>query len=119
MGDAGSSDPSEWTQVNGSHTSDEVYASEGGIVEPIAIVGVGCRLPGGATSPSKLWDLLAAGKSAWGPFPEDRFSHSGFHSPSGLRNGTVSTCVAYNIIEQILKEGVFEINRQIQTVATS
>ena len=29
MGDAGSSDRSEWTQVNGSHTSDEAYANEG------------------------------------------------------------------------------------------
>jgi hypothetical protein len=110
MGDAGSSDPAEWTQVNGSHTSDEAYANEGGTVEPIAIVGVGCRLPGGATSPSKLWDLLAAGKSAWGPFPANRFSHSGFHSPSGLKNGTVGSRVlpgfrfAYNSSERILTE---------------
>ncbi|PCG95659.1 Acyl transferase/acyl hydrolase/lysophospholipase [Penicillium occitanis (nom. inval.)] len=101
MGDAGSSDPAEWTQVNGSHTSDEAYANEGGTVEPIAIVGVGCRLPGGATSPSKLWDLLAAGKSAWGPFPANRFSHSGFHSPSGLKNGTTNTNGGHFLDEDI------------------
>jgi hybrid polyketide synthase / nonribosomal peptide synthetase ACE1 len=29
-----------------------------GIQEPIAIVGSGCRFPGGSTSPSKLWELL-------------------------------------------------------------
>ncbi|KUL87368.1 hypothetical protein ZTR_04649 [Talaromyces verruculosus] len=101
MGDAGSSDPSEWTQVNGSHTSDEAYANEGGTVEPIAIVGVGCRLPGGATSPSKLWDLLAAGKSAWGPFPANRFSHSGFHSPSGPNNGATNTNGGHFLDEDI------------------
>ena len=40
--------------------------------EPIAIVGVGCRFPGGADSPQALWDLLAAGVDAVGPFPTDR-----------------------------------------------
>ena len=32
--------------------------------EPIAIVGIGCRFPGGANSPLAYWDLLAAGRDA-------------------------------------------------------
>ncbi|MGW1273507.1 beta-ketoacyl synthase N-terminal-like domain-containing protein, partial [Streptomyces sp. NPDC002491] len=40
--------------------------------EPIAIVAMGCRLPGGARTPSELWDLLVAETDAVGPLPDDR-----------------------------------------------
>jgi len=40
--------------------------------EPIAIVGMGCRFPGGVSSPEELWELLEQGTDAIGPFPEDR-----------------------------------------------
>ncbi|MEO8180781.1 MAG: type I polyketide synthase [Deltaproteobacteria bacterium] len=42
--------------------------------EPIAIVGIGCRFPGGISSPTEFWKLLRAGIDASGELPGDRWS---------------------------------------------
>ncbi|MBO0879394.1 MAG: SDR family NAD(P)-dependent oxidoreductase, partial [Mycobacterium sp.] len=40
--------------------------------EPIAIVGIGCRFPGGVSSPKDLWDMVVQGRDVVSGFPEDR-----------------------------------------------
>ncbi len=46
-------------------------------VEPIAVVGVACRLPG-ATSPAELWSLLAAGRCSVTPLAPERRDRDGW-----------------------------------------
>ncbi|MEU5158994.1 type I polyketide synthase [Streptomyces sp. NPDC020875] len=57
--------------------------------EPIAIVGMACRFPGGITSPEGLWRLLSAGEDAIGPFPTDRgWDLERLYDPTGQRPGS-------------------------------
>ncbi|KAI0006809.1 hypothetical protein F4779DRAFT_595040 [Xylariaceae sp. FL0662B] len=84
--------------VNGldshNHTND-------GSPEPIAIVGIGCRLPGGSDSAAKLWDLLAAGLSGQRNIPTERFNMDGFYHPNVDRPGSINTAGGYFIEDDV------------------
>jgi acyl transferase domain-containing protein/acyl carrier protein len=56
--------------------------------DPVVIVGLGCRFPGGADTPEELWELLESGEDAIGGFPADRgWDMAGLSGTSHTREG--------------------------------
>ncbi|MFN9736475.1 MAG: beta-ketoacyl synthase N-terminal-like domain-containing protein, partial [Microcystis sp.] len=47
--------------------------------EPIAIIGMGCRFPGGANSPEAFWELLSRGKEVIVPVPSQRWDAEAYY----------------------------------------
>jgi acyl transferase domain-containing protein len=59
--------------------------------EPIAIVGMACRLPGGVESPEAFWELLAKGVDATSEVPPDRWDARALYDPDPQARGRIRT----------------------------
>lgn len=62
-------------------------ASEDAKAEPIAIVGIGCRIPGGADSPESFWRLLIEGQDVITEVPAERWDIDAYYDPEPGRPG--------------------------------
>src|SRR5215475_2641586 len=60
-------------------------------VEPIAIIGIGCRFPGGVRSADDLWQLLVNGGDAVVEVPSDRWHLPAVHHPDPAKPGRMIT----------------------------
>lgn len=57
--------------------------------EPLAVIGIGCRFPGGLNSPDALWDALLGGINAIRDVPGDRWKHERFHDTNSEKVGSI------------------------------
>ncbi|MGB8944506.1 MAG: type I polyketide synthase, partial [Streptomyces sp.] len=62
----------KWVTADLHRTRQRLAELESGAREPIAIVGMSCRYPGGVRGPADLWRLLRDGTDAVSSFPPDR-----------------------------------------------
>jgi acyl transferase domain-containing protein/acyl carrier protein len=68
-------------QLQDAVTPDDAPATAGGD-EPIAVVGMGLRMPGGVADPDAFWSLLADGRDAIVPVPADRWDVAAWFDPT-------------------------------------
>ncbi|MCF6524679.1 type I polyketide synthase [Streptomyces sp. JJ36] len=64
---------------------------EGAASEPVALIGLGCRFPGGVTDADSYWELLAKGTDAIQEIPADRWDAEAFHAEAHGTPGRMST----------------------------
>ncbi|KAI0403744.1 polyketide synthase PksB [Xylaria palmicola] len=69
--------------------------------EPIAIIGSGCRFPGGSNSPSKLWELLKSPRDLSTKVPSNRFNIDTFCHPEATHHGTTNATKSYFLDEDV------------------
>ncbi|PWY93430.1 ketoacyl-synt-domain-containing protein [Aspergillus sclerotioniger CBS 115572] len=69
--------------------------------EPIAIIGTGCRFPGSASTPSRLWELLQNPHNVASKPPSDRFNIDAFYQAGKARPGMTNAPESYFLQEDV------------------
>jgi 3-oxoacyl-(acyl-carrier-protein) synthase/SAM-dependent methyltransferase len=69
----------------------KLEACENAAGEPLAVIGIGLRFPGGASDPDSFWRLLMDGVDAVGEIPADRWDIDAYYDPDPEAPGKMST----------------------------
>ena len=77
INDSGLERPQAYERVTSAPTRKPQY-----VQDPVAVVGMACRLPGDSNSPHALWEFLERGGCAHNEVPESRFNLRGHHDGS-------------------------------------
>lgn len=64
-------------------------------MEPIAIVGMSCRLPGNVSTLDSFWTLMSRARSGWCEIPKDRISKEGYWHPNPEKKGCFNSSGGY------------------------
>ncbi|KAF6805807.1 hybrid pks-nrps protein [Colletotrichum sojae] len=68
-------------------------------MEPIAVIGLAHRFPGGASTPAKLWEVLTSGRDLSREPPADRLNLAKFYDPNGEKHGSSNVTRSYFLSE--------------------
>lgn len=81
---------------------------------PIAIVGIGCRLPGDVSTLTDLYQLLSRKRSTWCEVPKDRFNAAAYQHPSPDKRGCFNSQGGYFLNTDItmFDAGFFDITKK-------
>ena len=85
----------------GHFNEDMLEPRSGSRPKPIAIIGMACRLPAGATNVENLWTSLASGQSGWSPHPTERYLPDKYYHPNPDKKGTYYSKGAHYLEEEI------------------
>lgn len=69
--------------------------------QPIAIIGMGCRLPGEVTTPYDLWELCTRSRKGFSTIPGDRFNAEAFYHPNPQKIGAFNNGGGYFLGEDV------------------
>ncbi|KAI9642743.1 hypothetical protein NHQ30_008474 [Ciborinia camelliae] len=71
------------------------------MMEPIAVIGMACRMSGEASSVEKLWEMISNGRTGHGNIPEDRFDADAWYHPHHERRGAIQTKSGFFLEEDV------------------
>ncbi|OAA60318.1 Beta-ketoacyl synthase [Niveomyces insectorum RCEF 264] len=89
------------SHANGAGSSADGPPAAGAKFDPVAIVGMSCRLPGSVSDPEEFYLMCSRGRDGWVPVPEDRFSKKGYYHPNPDKLGCFNPVGGFFLAEDI------------------